>query len=155
MWETPASSPYEWSWMREGRPRIFGGICTAGLSITLWSWPSSKQQTHNGSLGLHLYVACHGRACAILSEADFNVSLDRCRDPIYLDTFTGVDEWNCGMVRFLFTCGGIAIVRWFRLVFLSHMVDVWQLSGERGADSASKRVVKVRTFAQIWLQLRT
>jgi hypothetical protein len=26
-------------------------------------------------------------------------------------TFAGVDELNCGMVRFLFTCGGIAIVR--------------------------------------------
>jgi hypothetical protein len=29
------------------------------------------------------------------------------------------------------------------------MVDLWQLSGERGADFASKRAVKVRTFAQI------
>jgi hypothetical protein len=27
------------------------------------------------------------------------------------DTFVGVDELNCSMVRFLFTCGGIAIVR--------------------------------------------
>jgi hypothetical protein len=26
-------------------------------------------------------------------------------------TFAGVDELNCGMVRFLFMCGGIAIVR--------------------------------------------
>jgi hypothetical protein len=26
-------------------------------------------------------------------------------------TFTGVDELNCGMVRFLFMCGGIVIVR--------------------------------------------
>jgi hypothetical protein len=26
-------------------------------------------------------------------------------------TFAGVDELNCGMVRFLFTCGGITIVR--------------------------------------------
>jgi hypothetical protein len=32
-------------------------------------------------------------------------------------TFAGVDELNYGMVRFLFTCVGIAIVRWFRLVF--------------------------------------
>jgi hypothetical protein len=30
---------------------------------------------------------------------------------VHNDTFTGVDELNCGMVRFLFTCGGIAIVR--------------------------------------------
>jgi hypothetical protein len=36
-----------------------------------------------------------------------------------------------------------------RLVFLLHMVDLWQLSGERGADSTSKQSVKVRTFAQI------
>jgi hypothetical protein len=35
------------------------------------------------------------------------------------------------------------------MVFLSHMVDLWQLSGEPGADSISKRAVKVRTFAQI------
>jgi hypothetical protein len=35
--------------------------------------------------GLHLYLACHGRACVISSEVDFNVPLDRCRDPIYLD----------------------------------------------------------------------
>jgi hypothetical protein len=33
--------------------------------------------------------------------------------------------------------------------FLSHMVDLWQLSGERGVDSTPKRAVKVRTFAQI------
>jgi hypothetical protein len=33
--------------------------------------------------------------------------------------------------------------------FLSHMLDLWQLYGKRGADSASKRAVKVRTFAQI------
>jgi hypothetical protein len=33
--------------------------------------------------------------------------------------------------------------------FLSHMVDLWQLFREQGADSASKRAVKVRTFAQI------
>jgi hypothetical protein len=26
-------------------------------------------------------------------------------------TFAGVDELNCGMVRFLFTCGDIAIVK--------------------------------------------
>jgi hypothetical protein len=26
-------------------------------------------------------------------------------------TFVEVDELNCGMVRLLFTCGGIAIVR--------------------------------------------
>jgi hypothetical protein len=26
-------------------------------------------------------------------------------------TFAGVDELNCSMVRFLFTCGGIAIMR--------------------------------------------
>jgi hypothetical protein len=26
-------------------------------------------------------------------------------------TFAGVDELNCGMVRFLFTCGGIVKVR--------------------------------------------
>jgi hypothetical protein len=26
-------------------------------------------------------------------------------------SFAGVDELNCGMVRFLFMCGGIAIVR--------------------------------------------
>jgi hypothetical protein len=26
-------------------------------------------------------------------------------------TFVGVDELNCGMVRFLFTCGGTAIVK--------------------------------------------
>jgi hypothetical protein len=41
--------------------------------------------THNGSPRLHLYLACHGRACAISSEVDFNVPLDRCHDPIYLD----------------------------------------------------------------------
>jgi hypothetical protein len=35
--------------------------------------------------GLHLYLACHGRACVISSEADFNVPLDRCHDPIYLN----------------------------------------------------------------------
>jgi hypothetical protein len=29
---------------------------------------------------------------------------------VHNDTFVGVDELNCGMVRFLFTCGGIAIV---------------------------------------------
>jgi hypothetical protein len=36
---------------------------------------------------------------------------------VHDDTFARVDELNCGMVRFLFTCGGIAILRWFRLVF--------------------------------------
>jgi hypothetical protein len=30
---------------------------------------------------------------------------------VHDDTFAGVDGLNCGMVRFLFTCGGIAIVR--------------------------------------------
>jgi hypothetical protein len=30
---------------------------------------------------------------------------------VHDSTFVGVDELNCGMVRFLFTCGGIAIVR--------------------------------------------
>jgi hypothetical protein len=30
---------------------------------------------------------------------------------VYDNIFAGVDELNCGMVRFLFTCGGIAIVR--------------------------------------------
>jgi hypothetical protein len=30
---------------------------------------------------------------------------------VHDDTFAGVDELNCGMVRFLFMCGGIAIVR--------------------------------------------
>jgi hypothetical protein len=30
---------------------------------------------------------------------------------VHDDTFVGVDELNCGMVRFLFTCGGITIVR--------------------------------------------
>jgi hypothetical protein len=30
---------------------------------------------------------------------------------VHDSTFVGVDELNCGMVRFLFTCGGIAMVR--------------------------------------------
>jgi hypothetical protein len=30
---------------------------------------------------------------------------------VHNGTFAGVDELNCGMVRFLFMCGGIAIVR--------------------------------------------
>jgi hypothetical protein len=32
-------------------------------------------------------------------------------DVVHDDTFAGVDELNCGMVRFFFTCGRIAIVR--------------------------------------------
>jgi hypothetical protein len=30
---------------------------------------------------------------------------------VYDGTFAGIDELNCGMVRFLFTCGSIAIMR--------------------------------------------
>jgi hypothetical protein len=36
-------------------------------------WFHKKPSTNTR---LHLYLACHGRACAISSEADFNVSLD-------------------------------------------------------------------------------
>jgi hypothetical protein len=58
--------------------------CSIIKSYNVW-WRSQKQQTHNGSLGLHLYLACHRRACANLREVDFNIPLDRCPDSIYLD----------------------------------------------------------------------
>ena len=56
-------------------------------------------------------------------------------------TFTGVDELNCGMVRFLFTCGGIAIVRWFRLVFY----HIWWIFG-----SYMESEVRILHQSELW-----
>jgi hypothetical protein len=65
---------------------------------------------------------------------------------VHDNTFAGMDELNCGMVRFLFTYDDSEMIS---ISFLSHMVDLWQLSRKQGADSTLKQAVKVRTFAQI------